>query len=63
MNNNYAIESTRDEFGAARFFIADDSADWVAGPFPTREAAADALAELDAGEAVSGPADGTKGAS
>lgn len=36
----YTVESTQDETGEDRWFVADSAANWVEGPYPTREMAA-----------------------
>lgn len=43
MSQKYTIDKTVDEFGQDRFFIADENADWIEGPFDTYELAAEAI--------------------
>jgi hypothetical protein len=45
--NHYTIECAQDEDGADRWFVADSDADWVGGPYATRELAADAREVLN----------------
>jgi hypothetical protein len=47
----YTVEGTQDETGEDRWFVANSDADWVEGPYPTREmaaAVADALTRQQA---------------
>jgi hypothetical protein len=53
----YTVESTQDEFGQARWFVADENADWVSGPFDTEEAARE---EVQDRQRMSGPTIGCK---
>lgn len=42
----YTIDHTHDEFGEDRWFLADSNGDWIGDPFPTRELADAARAQL-----------------
>ncbi len=38
---DHTVAHTTDEFGEDRWFVEDKHADWVAGPFSTREEASE----------------------
>lgn len=42
----YSVAHTTDERGEDRWFVEDESADWVEGPYATREMAAEVAAVL-----------------
>lgn len=42
-----SLDSTHDEDGKERWFIADENADWVAGPFDFQGEAADELEAME----------------
>jgi hypothetical protein len=46
------IAQTKDEFGADRFFLEDENADWVHGPYDSREETVAALKAYNAGEEI-----------
>lgn len=43
---SYSVAHTKDERGRDRYFVEDDNADWVEGPFDTYAEAAEMMAEM-----------------
>lgn len=56
MTTNYMVVSSTDESGDKRWFVTDGRADWIAGPYSTREQAEERaqLARQEANEEEQG---------
>ena len=41
------VEKTQDEFGQDRYFVANEKADWIDGPFDTAEEALERIWDIE----------------